>query len=224
MSKTKDYVPGPDAEFDGWLGNLTGYVDAKTSIGVWTHIPGDKVTALKGHNAAWHTAYAKTLGPHTSVDTESKNDARKEATAFVRQFVAQYLKFDPVSNEDRTAMHLHNQDTTHTAIGAPATRVLITELRAPGGFRVEIHFQDEATPHSHAIPYGDNGCLLNYAWGSEKVGDYTGLTRTQLMTRSPWTLTLPPEAAGKLFSGAARWQSDRALLGPWGDIQHIVIG
>jgi hypothetical protein len=224
MAHTEDFIPARDAEFDGWLGNLTSYVSTKTaSGGAWTHIPAEKVTALTERNTAWHTAYAKTLGPHTSVDTEAKNDARKAAEGFVRPFVAQYLKFDPVSNEDRTAMRLHNRDTAHSAIPIPATRALITDLKALGGFQVEIRFQNEATPNSNAIPYGDNGCLLNFTWGAEKVTDYAALTQTQLMTRSPWTITLPPEAEGKFLSCATRWQNEKAELGPWSEITHTVI-
>jgi hypothetical protein len=48
-----------------------------------------KSKALKGHNTAWHAVYAKTLGPHISVDTEAKNDERKlfEQEESDRQFV-----------------------------------------------------------------------------------------------------------------------------------------
>jgi hypothetical protein len=74
MAYTQDFIPARDAEFDGWLANLASYVNTKTSSGAWTHIPPDKGTALNGHNTDWHTAYTKTLGSHTSVDTEEKND------------------------------------------------------------------------------------------------------------------------------------------------------
>jgi hypothetical protein len=111
---------------------------------------------------AWHTVYEKTLGPHTPVDTEAKNDAKKAASEFIRPFVAQFLKFDPVTNEDRTAMNLHNKDVTKTPIGIPMTRPVISDIKPLGGFQIEIRFQDEATPTSKARPYGDNGCLLNY--------------------------------------------------------------
>ena len=226
MAHTQDFVPSRDAEFDGWLANLTGYVEAKTTgeSPAWTHIPAAKVTDLKQHTADWRAAHAKTLGPHTSVDTEAKNDARKAAEAFARQFVAQFLKFDPVTNEDRTAMNLHNRDTTHSPIGKPATRALITGLKGLGGFRTEIRFQDEATPGSHAVPYGMNGCLLSYTVGAEKAMNYALLKETQLMTHSPFTLSLGPEAEGKFLSCATRWQSERGELGPWGEIQHIVVG
>ena len=83
MAHTKDCIPGPD----GGPANLTAYMDAKTAGGAWTHLPAEKVSALKGRGTAWYTAYAKTAGPRTAVDTETKNDARAAAGGFVRLFV-----------------------------------------------------------------------------------------------------------------------------------------
>ncbi|MDR2509900.1 MAG: hypothetical protein LBC77_04560 [Spirochaetaceae bacterium] len=224
MAVSRDFVPARDADFDGWISNLTVYVDGKTSGGAWTHIPAAKVTELKQQNGLWHTAYEKVLSPHTSVDTSAKNDARKAVTTLVRHFIAQYLKFEPVTNEDRTAMRLRNSDTIHTTIRKPASRAIIGGLKSLGGFRTEIRFHDEETPGKRAIPYGMNGCLLNYSAGDERTEDYEFLKDTVLMTRSPFILTLPPEAEGKFLSCSVRWQSERGELGPWGEIQHIVVG
>jgi hypothetical protein len=224
MART-DYIPPRDADFDGWFLNLKNYVNTKTSgtPPAWTHIPAEKVTTLTARYDAWHSAYEATIAPHTSVQTEAKNDARKEAEAFVRPFVAQYLKFDPVTNEDRTAMNLHNRDTLPSTIGVPATRPVITDLKPLGGFQVSIAFRDEPTPDSRAIPYGMNGCLLNYAVGAAKTEDYAALATTKLMTKSPWTLGLTPEAEGRFLSCATRWQNEKGELGPWSEVQHVVI-
>jgi hypothetical protein len=225
MAHIQDYIPTRDADFDGWLENLKNYVTQKTGgqSPEWTHIPADKVTALTAHYTAWHAAYEKTIAPHTPVDTQAKNETRKTATDFVRPFVAQYLKFDPVTDEDRTAMRIHNRDPNYSAIGTPATRPVITDIRPIGGFQVELRFQDEATPSSSAVPYGDNGCLLNFAWGAERITAYAALTQSKLMTRSPWTLALPPEAEAAYLSCAPRWQNEKGELGPWGEIQTVVI-
>lgn len=225
MAHTQDYIPLRFADFDGWFENLINQILEKTGgpNPAWTHIPAEKVTTLTSRYTAWHTAYEKTMGPHTSVDVEAKNNAKKEAVEFIRPFVAQYLKFDPVTDEDRTAMKLHNRDKHRTPIGVPTTRPIITDLKSLGGFQVEIRFQDEATPRSRAIPYGDNGCLLSYAWGPERITDYKQLTQTQLMTRVPWRLDLPPEAEGKFLSCAARWQNEKAELGRWSDIRVVVV-
>jgi hypothetical protein len=51
-----------------------------------------------------HTAYAKTLVPHTPVDTEAKNES--EAKGKIRPFVNVYLREDQpaVTDIDRTVM------------------------------------------------------------------------------------------------------------------------
>jgi hypothetical protein len=223
MAHNKDYVPDRDGDFDGWLANLAAYVEAKTAGGGWTHIPAEKVTALKDYGADFQAKLRKLAGPHTSVDTEAKTEARKAAEQFARRFVQQYLKYEPVTDEDRTAMNVHNKDTTHTAIERPATRALITELKALGGFRAELRFQDEASPERRAIPYGMNGCLLSYAVGPEKETDYAALARTALMTHAPFTLQLGPEAEAQFLSCACRWQNEKGELGPWGEIQHVAV-
>jgi hypothetical protein len=86
--------------------------------------------------AAWYTAYAATVGPHTEVDTEAKNDAKKAAVAAIRPFVNQYLRFPPVTNEDRTAMGIPNRKP-RSPIKAPTSHPE-GELRFPGIHLVEI--------------------------------------------------------------------------------------
>jgi hypothetical protein len=224
MSHNADYIPARDADFDGWFLNYKNQVGEKTSgtPPEWTHIPAEKVTALVGHYDAWHAAYVKTLGPHTRVDTEAKNDELKASKAFIRPFTAQYLMFDPVTNEDRTAIGVHNRDTTPTPLGPPSTVPVLEELKPLGNARVEIRAHDEKTPNSRAIPYGSNGCLLRYVWGKEPVTDYAALTHSILMTRLPYILTLPPEASGSRLSCALCWQN-RDLVGQPGAIESVVI-
>jgi hypothetical protein len=89
---------------------------------------------------------------------------------------------------------------------------------------VKIWFRDEGAPDSRAVPYGDNGCLLTFTWGKERVSDVNALNQTKLMTRSPWTLTFPPEAQAHFLSCAPRWQNEKGELGPWGDVHDVVIG
>jgi hypothetical protein len=224
MAET-DVFPRGDADFDGRLAVIATYVTDKTDLGgPWVgYIPAEKVATLNEVYNDWHTAYEKTRGPHTSVDTKLKKGARKAAEAFIRPFIAQYLMFPPVTDADREAMGLHNRDTTRTTIPVPATRPVITELKPLGGFQVQVRFRDETTPDSKAVPYGDNGCLLYFTWGEEQVTDYDALLQTQLMTHNLWVLTFPPEARGKFLSCAARWQNDKSELGPRSEIQHIMI-
>jgi hypothetical protein len=225
MAHYRSFIEAGDAGFDSGLENLSNYVVGKTSGAspAWPNTPQSAVDALVSAYTQWHVAYQKTFGAHTPVDTKAKNDARKAATAVVRPFIAQYLMFPPVTDEDRAAMGIHNKYTHPTPIGEPTTRPVFTDIRAIGGFQVKLWFRDEATPESRAIPYGDNGCLLFYTWGKEQAVGFSALIQTKLLTHSPFTLTFPPEAQACFLSCAARWQNEKGELGPWGDIQHIVI-
>jgi hypothetical protein len=73
------YIPENDAKFDAWFNHLVEYVLAKVlaATPVWTHIPKAEAEKLAASYTAWHTAYEAVIGPHTSVETETKNDAKK---------------------------------------------------------------------------------------------------------------------------------------------------
>jgi hypothetical protein len=146
MAKKHDYVPRNDAEFNQWFKFLNQYVNLKCTgtPPEWTHIPAPALTAVQNAYAAWYTAWAKTFGPHTPVDTEAKNDAKKAAAAAVRPFVNQYLRFPPVTDEDRTAMGIPNHDATKSEIPPPDT---VPELTPDTSARrrITVHYRDEGS-------------------------------------------------------------------------------
>jgi hypothetical protein len=120
-----DYIPARGSDFDGWFDNVTVYIIAKCTgqPPVWPHIPQSVQTELTDRQAAWHSAYTKCFGPHTSVDIADKNSKHVAAIAFIRPFVNQYLRFAPVTDEDRIAMGIHNRDNVHTSIPTPMVQV-----------------------------------------------------------------------------------------------------
>ncbi|MDR2798001.1 MAG: hypothetical protein LBB80_06630, partial [Treponema sp.] len=90
-----DYVPAKDALFDQWFSFLNQYTVEKYTgcPPVWTHIPASALSGLAEAYTSWHKAYANTLKPHTPVETEAKNHAKKTAQALIRPFVNQYLRY-----------------------------------------------------------------------------------------------------------------------------------
>jgi hypothetical protein len=95
------------------------------------------VEMLSDAYAAWYTVYAKTLGPHTPVDTLAKNNEKKAAKKMARAFVNQYLRFLPVTDEDRLAMGIPNHDTKPTPVPAPTSQAE-ADLVFPGIHMVEL--------------------------------------------------------------------------------------
>jgi hypothetical protein len=157
-----DYIPAKDADFDRWFKYLNQYVALKCGgqTPEWTNIPAAARTEVQNAYADWYTAYAKTFGPHTPVDTEGKNDARKAAEARARPFIQQYLMFPPVTNEDRTAMGLHNKDNTRTPDTAPAT---YPEAESDSSVirQITVHFKDSGAL-TRAKPAGVHGAEINH--------------------------------------------------------------
>jgi hypothetical protein len=150
----KDYIPTRDADFDAFFMNLIDYVDTKTSgtPPAWTHIPGEAKDALLDAYPVWHTAYVKTLSPHTPVDTLAKNEARKAAKKIIRPFVSQYLRFPPVTNEDRDAVGIPNYDTVRTTHPAPGARPVFV-ARVTGDGRILVEVEGAWPPNAAGVKY-----------------------------------------------------------------------
>jgi hypothetical protein len=212
----RNYIPSNDAEFDKWFKFLCQYVAQKTSGAQppWTHIPAAALTAL-------NSAYAETIGPHTPVDTEAKNDAKKAAAKVVRPFVNQYLRFPPVTDEDRTAMGIPNRDPTRTPVEVPKTRpVFSVGVKAIRSLTIAFH--DEGT-ESRAIPYGMDGAVIFWDVLDSPPSSPKKLGRSELATRSPHTLSFEEEERGKTVYIAMRWQNEKGQKGEFTAKQSAII-
>jgi hypothetical protein len=107
---SNDTIPKDDAVFDGWSVNISDYVALRTNPErpVWRHIPAATVAALTAAVSAFHGAYGQMVGSHTPTDTKIKDEKRKAAETILRRFIAQYLRYFPVTDADRAAMHIPN--------------------------------------------------------------------------------------------------------------------
>jgi hypothetical protein len=221
--KHTDWIPTRVLEFTELVKVWTALLpnaEKQTAFG-WD--PAECATAVQVLNAflaAWE-AYE---GDQTTEKRLTRDEARNAAGAAMRDFANSSIRYNKkMSDEEKAHLGIHVRDTTPMPIGPPHTRPVIAEIQSLGGFRERLHFHDETTPESRAIPYGNNGCLINYTWGSERFIDYAALTKTKLLTRSPETITLPPEAERSWFSCAARWQNGKGELGPWSDVVYAVV-
>jgi hypothetical protein len=220
---SNDYIPTKDSIFDGWYQSLINYVDTKTSGSnpAWPTVPVEAAETIIDAFQPWHTAYVKTQSPHTAVDTEAKNDARAAAERLIRAFVNQYLRFPPVTNEDRTAMEIPNHDTTPTPIPVPTTRpefgLKVKDLRR---LDVDFHDQDSA---SKAKPYGYDGAVIFWSVLDTPPLRQEDLTRSELATRTPHTLSFEETERGKRVYIALRWQNEKGEKGPWSELQDAIV-
>jgi hypothetical protein len=91
----KDWVPGPDVEFDAFFKKYCQVVNLNTTGAdpLWPHIPADRIAELNAAYAAWYTAWSKLKQAHTSGDIEAKVEARNDGEDVLRDFNRSYILF-----------------------------------------------------------------------------------------------------------------------------------
>ena len=181
---SKYYIPANDSEFDIFFRNILQYVITKTTAGTWTHIPQDAVTALSASYIRWHSAYEKTLGPHTSADTAEKNRVRKVEEKYLEAFVNQYLRNPPVTNLQRDEMGIPNRNPgPHPLVPAPHTAPELLPATGTRG-RVIVHYRDEGSGR-RGKPEHVHGMELRWAVLDHYPAHNDELIHSTFDTRSP---------------------------------------
>jgi hypothetical protein len=224
MATGNSYIPAKDAEFDPWFKNLCDYVTMMTGGNPpkWTHIPADEVDKLNDAYTMWHTAYEGVLKPHSPVETEAKNDARKAAEEVIRPFKRRYLDDPPVTNEDRVAMGLPIRDPTHTPDKKPET---LPEAETDSSVirQLGIHFKDRGAK-SRAKPHGVHGVEIRWNIQDQPpVNIEDELIHSDFDTASPFTLVFGEADRGKRVYYALRWESITNLKGGWSEVYSAII-
>lgn len=221
-----DYIPDNDEKFDEWFAFLVQYVAAKCSAEPpeWTHIPNAAWTELSNAYAAWHMAHLKTIGPHTQVDTEIKNDTKKAAKKVIRPFVNQYLRFPPVLDSDRTAMRIPNKDPHPSPVPVPED-IPEVEVFMPLPRVLQFKFR-RANAKRWGKPPKVHGmeCLWKIAEpGDPPPKEIEELIHSSFATKSPLEITFKESERGKKLYYAVRWETGTVKKGKWSEIFSAII-
>jgi hypothetical protein len=219
-----DYIPSKDADFDIWFSGMYQYVSQKCAgqPPAWNHIPPAALTNLGELHTAWKTAYGATFGPHTKVETEAKNHAKDAAVAALRPFVNQYLRYPPVTDEDRTAMGIPNRKSSHSPVQVPVTS---PRLRVDTGTRrrIIVYYQDE-TSTRRGKPKGVHGIEIRWAILDHYPVSDKELIHSSFDTNPPLTLEFDEADRGKHIYLVGLWEIEReGEKGPPGAIEEAII-
>jgi hypothetical protein len=218
-----DFIPNNDAKFDDWFKFLNQYVNQKCtgSTPEWTHIPAAARTALQDAYTAWYTAYANAKGPHTPVQTEAKNDAKKAAKQALRPFINQYLRFPPVTDEDRTAMKIPNKDTHPTPVPTPGD---IPEVEAQTPLPRVLRFRFRRVNMKRwGKPKDVHGMELVWLISDTLPAEIEQLVHSAFATKSPLELTFKESERGKRLYYAVRWETGTVKKGKFSEIYSAII-
>ncbi|MDR1421229.1 MAG: hypothetical protein LBI86_12720 [Treponema sp.] len=219
----KDYIPDNDAKFNNWYKFMNQYVNAKCAgqSPEWTHIPQDALAVQQAAYAAWYNAYSVTLSPHTPVDTEAKNDAKKAAKAVIRPFVNQYLRFPPVTDEDRTAMGIPNKDIKPTPVPKPED-IPEVEAQTPSPRTLSFRFR-RVNMKRWGKPDDVHGMELVWLISDTPPEKVKELVHSAFATKSPLELEFEEDERGKKLYYAVRWETEAMKKGKFGEIFSAII-
>ncbi|MDR0601742.1 MAG: hypothetical protein LBG42_05110 [Treponema sp.] len=220
---SKDYLALNDADFDQWFKFMNQYVNTKCTgtTPEWTHIPQAARAEMAASYSDWYTAYSNFLGPHTTVDTEAKDDAKKAAKKKARAFVNQYLRFPPVTNEDRTAMGIPNHDTHPSPVPVPDD---IPEVKALTPLPRVLYFLFRRFNRKRwGKPEGVHGMELVWLISDVPPTLVSELVHSEFATKSPLKLTFEENMRGKRLYFAVRWETGTAKKGTFSAIYSVII-
>ena len=221
MGKNRDYIPGDDDGFNTFVNNMYAKVMAKK--GPW-NIPTSAVNQFINFLNAWNPAYALVKDPNTNTrpNKRKKNTVRKALQDFVRQFVKQYLAFNPaVKDNDKKSMKLTVPDKEPTDRELPDDPPDI-ELKKSGVGYQKIHAQNFEDPDFDGVP--DEVSHIRAAW---HIGDDPPVNPRDFSTKKDFSTALfqidfKPEDSGKKVHIAIRYIGHRGQEGKWS--KKIAVG
>jgi len=223
MRKKHAYIPNNAGEFDTFFKNLTQYVALKASgsKAVWKHIPSEAQNNLYDAYRDWFSAYTLTLKPHTKIERMNRRIAYTDASKIIRIFVRQYLRFPPVTDNDRTAMDINNYDTVKTMhYEVPEVVDATTKLKDIRTILLDFKVKGA---ESKAKPDGYNGALVAWDVLDEPPEQPEDLTRKKLASRTPHLIEFNERERGKTAYIALAWQNKRGILGKWSKIHTAIV-
>ena len=217
------YIPVKSGEFDVFFRSMSRYVSANASgsSAVWKHIPSDALSTLNDTYAKWYTAYSRTFSSDSKVDIEGRQIAYRAAARVIRVFVRQYLRFHPVTDDDRTAMGINNYDPVRTAhISVPELVELTTRLKS---IRTILACFKVKGCDSKAKPTGYTGAVVAWDVLAEPPSRPEDLSRQRLASRTPYLIEFDESERGKTVYISVAWQNHRGMMGQWSEIQSAIV-
>ncbi|MDR3115721.1 MAG: hypothetical protein LBU25_09405, partial [Treponema sp.] len=154
-------------------------------------------------------------------ETREKNRVRKSVEHGIRGFVNRYLRFPPVTDEDRDNMGIPNRDATLTPVPKPQ-EVPELEVSTPLPRTLRFRFRGIGAKH-WGKPEGVHGIELLWIIADAPPGDFDDFPHSAFSTKSPLELSFSEAQRGKKVFFAARWESGTVKKGPETEIFSAVI-
>ncbi|MDR1865999.1 MAG: hypothetical protein LBR08_10565 [Bacteroidales bacterium] len=219
MAHTIDYLPQKESKLVIWGDNFAKQVTLNATA--W-EIPASDVAELQTALDNFKTLYEQADSPQkNSIIVAEKNTAKKAFKDKVRELANFRLKNPVITDAQRVATGLRVRDAKPTRISVPNTRprlnLGVVDIR-----ELSVRIRDTGSSR-RARPYGVIGAVLAMAVLDAPPTSIDRLTRTALVTRTPYTLKFTEEERGKTVYAAACWQNERGERGHFSEIVSAVI-
>ena len=218
-----DYIPAPDAEFDGWQVNWVTYATANAvALGL---DPLADIPAILAAQTTWDADYDKHLTAQAAAQAARQAKEAQLATyvAMLRSFSQQIQKRTGTTDEQRGGLNITIPDTKPTPVPPPTTAPVLNIVTSERQRHVVEASKTALEGGSLGKPTGVRGVQL---W--RKIGDPPPAAETDFdfvseFTRSRMTLDYQMSQGGQTVYYQARWVSTRGETGPWGEMVSATV-
>jgi len=218
--KRVGYIPANAIDFLRFMSRVLEYVQLK--LGFWLHIPAEALNKMWDVFQEYKNVVETTEKTPTSSQLRERKRKQTSSEKQLRQFVNQYLRYDPVVTDfDRDEMGIPNRDTirtNHTVVNEgvefSVEPIAIRELL------VKFWVRDA---DNMAKPKGYDGAVIIWAVLDTPPDSFDQLTNHVLASRTPFKLLFDIKESGKTVYIALAWQNNRGIKGMWTNIRPAIV-
>jgi hypothetical protein len=219
MGTKTDYIPRKDAELVPWSDNFRAHVAANAAE--WG-IPDGEVEELEAATGTFAALQAEADSPvRNPIIVAEKNAARRNLVRIIRTMTSFRLKNPVITRAGRIAMGLHVRDVAYSTIGVPTSHPAL-HVETSNARELKIAYANRGS-RSKAKPYGISGAVIAYAVADEPPASQDDLTRSLLVTRTPYFLEFAEQERGHRVYFAVCWQNEKGRKGPWSDMTSTIV-
>lgn len=240
MSNNKDYIPHAYLEYNDWFENFVAIVGLHTSGGTpdWPHVTEEAKEGLFIAHGSWQTAFSEAKMDPTNVKKKERARVQESSTAVVRVFVNDYLRRDPVTEEQRDQLGVRTPKKKRSKVPIPKAQC-IGEVFTEGLHMVFVNLvayiqaltDDERAAFGVRIYYGlmpPGGANIEQAAGPHHllmhvptVGEDLSLSRfTHKQKNNVFDFN---GFSGMTAYFCCRFENGRGDVGPFGPIFSIIV-
>jgi hypothetical protein len=213
MSKTSDFIPGPDADFDVWQGNILAQLKGDKIRFAVSNASDTELTALQGEWEARNSAHLEAQSQAAAARV-AKDEKRAEFEAALRQQVKATQSAPGVTDADRALLRITIRDTQPTAPAPPSTRPVV-QVDTSQRLRHKLSVTDELTPTSRSKPKGSSYYEVWVKVGDPPPTDASQLRFVDTSSTASFVVEYDGADGGKTAHFMLRWVNSRKEKGPW---------